>query len=84
MTNTNKQIVQTSDIILAATLVSTGHKLDNIRVDSIGTGTFVFVDVDPRFILTYEAGGTCIEPKTFNQTMVKLTRMCRAKHKRNK
>lgn len=76
MTNTN---VQTSDIVLASSLITNGLKMDGVSTNSIGHGTFTFRDVPNVMLLTYEAGGLRVEPKAFNRTLVYLSRLCRSK-----
>lgn len=70
--------VRTTDIVLAASLISTGHKLDDLTINTLGLGTFWFLDIADRVLVTYEAGGLMVEPKSFNQTLVQLSRMCRS------
>lgn len=69
--------VSTTDIVLAAALVVSNHRLDGMSVNTVGVGTFVFDGVDERTILSYESGGMIVEPKAYDAAKVKLARMCR-------
>jgi len=75
----NTTSVRTSDIVLAASLVFLNHKLDEVQVNTMGQGTFIFSGVHEKTLLAYQTGGLNVEPKAFNQTVVHLSRMCRQK-----
>lgn len=69
--------VRTTDLVLAASLVANKHKLDDIVMNALGRGTFVFSSVDERTLIAFNSGGMLVEPKEFDQARVLLTRMCR-------
>lgn len=73
----NTTTVTTEDMILAAYLIASNHRLDSATVNSLGRGTFVFTGVADKTLLVFQAGGTCVEPHKFNSAVVELTRRCR-------
>lgn len=74
--------VTTTDIVLAAALIVTHHRLDGVSVNSVGVGTFIFEGVEERTILNYEGGSLFVEPKAYDAAKVKLARMCRDRSRR--
>ena len=65
---------KTTDIVLAASLKVHGYSLDNIeRVGNTNKGTFVFMDVDDKFITDYDLSKVLVEPVAFNNAIKQLT-----------
>ncbi len=63
---------KTTDIILAAVLRLNDY--DMVIIEKEGNkGTFVFADVDPKFITEYDLGKVRVEPVSFNNTIKQLT-----------
>ncbi len=63
---------KTTDIILAAVLRLNDY--DMVIIEKEGNkGTFVFADVDPKFITEYDLGRVRVEPVSFNNTIKQLT-----------
>ncbi len=63
---------KTTDIVLAATLKTSGYSLLDIEVQ--GTkGTFIFGDVDVEFLTQFDLGKQRIEPVEFNNAIKQLT-----------
>jgi len=63
---------RTMDIVLASTLIVSGHKLTNLEV--IGSrGTFVFTNIPDELLLRFDLGEALVEPRDFNNTIKKLT-----------
>jgi hypothetical protein len=68
MTNT----YQTTDIILAATLLVSGYQLLTVTVQG-KRGTFWFQDVDDAFLTQFDLGRAIVEPVAFNNGVKRLT-----------
>lgn len=67
----NKQF-KTTDIILAASLRV--HDYTMVSIEVIGTrGTFIFNDVDDKFLNEYDLGKCLVEPISFNNGIKQLT-----------
>jgi hypothetical protein len=68
----SKKIIETQDIVLAATLKVLGYRLDTI--EKIGNkGIFSFVDVPESVVNDYDLGNLRVEPVTFNAAIKALT-----------
>jgi len=63
---------KTSDIVLAATLKVSNFQLINIELQG-SKGVFVFKDVDPEILTTFDLGKTQVEPVAFNNAIKQLT-----------
>lgn len=64
--------IETSDIVLAATLRVKGYKLD--RIEKQGSrGIFCFADVDESVLLEFDLGKCAVEPISFNNAIKALT-----------
>ena len=63
---------KTTDIILAACLRLKGCEMITIEKEG-NKGTFVFVDVDSKFVADYDLGKVQVEPVTFNNMIKQLT-----------
>jgi hypothetical protein len=64
--------LETSDIILAASLKVLGYRLENIQ--KVGNkGIFFFNDVDETVINDYDLGNLLVEPVSFNSSIKSLT-----------
>jgi hypothetical protein len=67
-----KRHIETSDIVLAATLKVKGYKLD--RIDKQGNrGVFCFADVDTETLSEFDLSNCLVEPVTFNNAIKALT-----------
>jgi hypothetical protein len=67
-----RQNIETSDIVLAATLKVMGQKLD--RIDKQGNrGTFCFSDVEDSLLQDFDLGNSLVEPIAFNNAIKALT-----------
>lgn len=67
-----KRIIETQDIVLAATLKVLGYRLDHI--EKIGNkGIFHFIEVDSNVINDYDLGNLTVEPVGFNSAIKALT-----------
>lgn len=67
-----KKIIQTQDIVLAATLKVLGYRLDTI--EKVGNkGIFSFADVDESVVIDYDLGNLRVEPVAFNSAIKALT-----------
>lgn len=67
---------QTTDIILAAALISCGHPIQDIqRVGS--KGTFIFDDVPKQWLLDYDTRKILVEPVAFHAGIRQLTTACK-------
>jgi hypothetical protein len=64
--------LNTTDLILAATLIVHGCRNTNITVEG-SRGTFHFLDVPDEFIMEYELGKILVEPVIFNGAIKRLT-----------
>lgn len=67
-----KQHVETSDIVLAATLKVKGFRLERIEKDG-KRGIFCFADVETRVLNEYNLGQSMVEPQSFNNAIKALT-----------
>ena len=64
--------IETSDIVLAATLKVKGQKLD--KIDKQGNrGIFCFSDVDETMLQDFDLGNSKVEPIAFNNAIKALT-----------
>lgn len=68
----NKQLVSTSDIVLAATLKVKGYKLDRIEKNG-NRGIFYFPDIDNEILEEYDLGQSLVEPVALNNAIKSLT-----------
>lgn len=67
-----KRHIETSDIVLAATLKVMGQKLD--RIDKQGNrGIFCFSDIDEELLVSFDLGKSLVEPVAFNNAVKALT-----------
>lgn len=64
--------IETSDIVLAATLKVLGHKLDKIEKQG-NRGIFCFSDVDDATLTEFDLGHARVEPVAFNNAIKALT-----------
>jgi hypothetical protein len=67
-----KQDVETSDIVLAATLKVKGFRLDRIEKDG-RRGVFCFADVDTKVLDEFNLGQALVEPVALNNAVKALT-----------
>ncbi len=67
-----KRHIETSDIVLAATLKVKGYKLDRIEKQG-NRGVFCFVDVDMQTLSEFDLSNCLVEPITFNNAIKALT-----------
>lgn len=67
-----KRHIETSDIVLAATLKVQGYKLDRIEKQG-NRGTFCFSDVDDSVLNEFDLGKSMVEPVAFNNAIKALT-----------
>jgi hypothetical protein len=67
-----KRSIETSDIVLAATLKVHGYKLDRIEKQG-NRGIFCFVDVDDAVLNDFDLGKSLVEPVAFNNSIKALT-----------
>ena len=67
-----KQHVETSDIVLAATLKVNGFRLERIEKDG-KRGIFCFADVDTEVLNEYNLGQALVEPVALNNVIKALT-----------
>lgn len=64
--------IETSDIVLAASLKVKGYKLD--RIEKTGNrGIFCFADVDESVLNEFDLGKSMVEPVSFNNAIKALT-----------
>jgi len=71
-----KKSIETSDIVLAASLKVLGYKLETI--EKVGSrGIFYFVDIDDSVVIDYDLGKLLVEPTTFNSAIKSLTTAAR-------
>lgn len=68
--------VETTDIVLAATLKVMGFQLDKIERDG-SKGLFCFSRVDKDFLKQYDIGQGRVEPVSFNNAIKALTTAAR-------
>jgi hypothetical protein len=67
-----KRSIETSDIVLAATLKVHGFKLD--RIEKQGSrGIFCFSAVDEDLLKDFDLGKSLVEPVAFNNAIKALT-----------
>lgn len=64
--------VETTDIVLAASLKVKGYRLLNIEKRG-NRGTFCFADVHPDVLLEFDLGHSSVEPISFNNAIKALT-----------
>lgn len=64
--------IETSDIVLAATLKVKGQKLDRIEKQG-NRGIFCFSDVDEKLLREFDLGHSSVEPVAFNNAIKALT-----------
>jgi hypothetical protein len=67
-----RQNVETSDIVLAATLKVKGFRLDRIERDG-KRGIFCFSDVDNSALQEFNLGQSLVEPVALNNAVKALT-----------
>lgn len=72
MRGTMKRHIETSDIVLAASLKIKGYKLDKIEKQG-NRGIFCFVDVDDSILSEFDLGKCLVEPVSFNNAIKALT-----------
>lgn len=68
--------IETSDIVLAATLKVMGYRLDRIEKQG-NRGIFCFADVQHTTLTDYDLGKCLVEPYAFNNAIKALTTACR-------
>lgn len=64
--------IETSDIVLAASLKVKGYKLDRIEKQG-NRGVFCFADVDASVLSEFDLGKSLVEPVLFNNAIKALT-----------
>jgi hypothetical protein len=64
--------IETSDIVLAATLKVMGQKLDKIEKQG-NRGIFCFTDVDESLLTQFDLGQALVDPVAFNNAIKALT-----------
>jgi hypothetical protein len=64
--------IETSDIVLAASLKVQGQKLDRIEKQG-NRGIFCFSDVDTKILEEFDLGKCQVEPVSFNNAIKALT-----------
>jgi len=63
---------KTTDIVLAASLRVHNYKMNSIEI--VGSrGTFVFENVDEKFLTEYDFQKCSVEPVAFNNAIKQLT-----------
>lgn len=67
-----KRHIETSDIVLAASLKVKGYKLDKIEKQG-NRGIFCFLDVDDNILSEFDLGKCLVEPVSFNNAIKALT-----------
>lgn len=67
-----KRHIETSDIVLAASLKAKGYKLDKIEKQG-NRGIFCFLDVDVNILSEFDLGKCLVEPVSFNNAIKALT-----------
>lgn len=67
-----KRHIETSDIVLAASLKVKGFKLDRIEKQG-NRGIFCFADVDDSVLNEFDLGKSMVEPVSFNNAIKALT-----------
>lgn len=68
----SKRHIETSDIVLAASLKVKGYKLDRIEKQG-NRGVFCFADVEDTALTEFDLGKTLVEPISFNNAIKALT-----------
>jgi len=68
----SKRHIETSDIVLAASLKVHGFKLDRIEKQG-NRGVFCFSDVDVGILSDFDLGKCLVEPVLFNNAIKALT-----------
>ena len=68
----SKRHIETSDIVLAASLKVKGYKLDRIEKQG-NRGVFCFADVEDNALTEFDLGKTLVEPVSFNNAIKALT-----------
>jgi hypothetical protein len=71
-----KRPIDTSDIVLAATLKINGYKLERIEKQG-NRGIFCFADVDDSLLHDFDLGKSLVEPVAFNNAIKALTTAAR-------
>jgi len=67
-----KRYIETSDIVLAATLKVFNQQLDKIQKHG-NRGVFCFADVDETILTDFDLGKSLVEPVSFNNAIKALT-----------
>jgi hypothetical protein len=67
-----KRHIETSDIVLAASLKIKGFKLDKIEKQG-NRGVFCFADVEDKVLEEFDLGKCLVEPVSFNNAIKALT-----------
>lgn len=67
-----KKHIETSDIVLAASLKVKGYRLDKIEKQG-NKGIFCFADVDESALSEFDLGKCTVEPVAFNNAIKALT-----------
>ena len=68
--------IETSDIVLAASLKVKGYKLDKIEKQG-NRGVFCFADIDSEILSDFDLGKCLVEPVSFNNAIKALTTAAR-------
>lgn len=68
--------IDTSDIVLAATLKVKGYRLDRIEKQG-NRGVFCFNSVDTEVLSDFDLGKALVEPISFNTAIKSLTTAAR-------
>lgn len=68
----SKRHIETSDIVLAASLKVKGYKLDRIEKQG-NRGVFCFADVEESALTEFDLGKALVEPISFNNAIKALT-----------
>lgn len=68
----SKRHIETSDIVLAASLKVKGYKLDRIEKQG-NRGVFCFADVEDTALTEFDLGKCLVEPISFNNAIKALT-----------
>lgn len=66
----------TTDIVIAATLKSQGHRLVDVRLDG-QRGTFVFSNIPETTIQDFNFGNLRVEPSNFHTCVKQLSAIIR-------
>lgn len=69
----------TSDVVLAAYLVTIGYKVDSISIIELNKGIFHFKHVDESVIDNYMLAKGSVEPIKFNTNLKQLVTAVRQK-----